>query len=184
MEAKERKYTLEEYLAFEEKSEIRHEFIDGYLYAMTGGTRNHNRLVQRLGGILAKDGCEVFRENIKVLTNFDADVCYPDVLLVCGKIDGPKDFANNPLAIVEILSNSSRDYDMGSKFRKYQRVASLRHYILVEQYGIWVEHSERKSGLGWMTYQPYSNLEDSFFVEEIEISLKRIYEVVNWKEVE
>lgn len=179
---KQNRIGIEEYLIREKTLKDRYELIDGEMVMMSGGTRNHNRLVQRVSEILSREGCETFRENIKVLTNFDSDACYPDVLLVCGEIEGPDNFVNNPLIIVEVLSNSTRDYDMGSKFRKYQRVSSLKHYILVEQYGIYVEHSERTSDMGWYTYPPYCTLDDSFKVEGMKISLLDIYQVVRWDE--
>jgi Uma2 family endonuclease len=134
-------YTYEQYLALERDSTTKHEFVDGEIYAMAGGSRRHSALASRISGVLERDlpaGCVAFQsdQNIRVLAT--GRVAYPDASMVCGPIEGdPEDPYNqiitNPKLLVEVLSPSTEDVDRISKRRDYQLIPSLREYVLVGQ---------------------------------------------------
>ena len=132
--------TVEEYLELERTSEIRHEFSDGRIFAMSGTSLDHNRikrqLAARLAEIIDRSGdCEVFDESIRVRT---ADGLYtdPDIIVACGTLDLSDDRPEtllNPTVLIEMLSPSTEADDRGAKFRRYRTIASLTDYLVVSQ---------------------------------------------------
>lgn len=140
-----RHYTIEEYLASEEKSEIRHEFYNGEIYAMAGGTVNHNRLTRRVANSLESQAslknCGVFSENMKVDVRAGGHMPYPDVVVSCHPFDlrGNNLIIRQPRLLVEILSKSTAHKDRGDKWRDYRKMPSLWYYMLVDQYSTTVE---------------------------------------------
>ena len=143
----ERHYTVEDYFAIEESSSVKHEFYDGEIFAMAGASLRHNRLVGNiyaaLRARLAGAPCEAFSNDLRVRTPGGL-YTYPDVLVVCGGVelsaDDRLDTVLNPTVLVEVLSDSTRDYDRGGKFARYRELPSLREYLLVEQTATLVEH--------------------------------------------
>lgn len=133
-----RRFSFREYLRLEEYSNVRHEFLDGVIYAMAGGTPAHAalaaRLIQRLGAQLVGAPCEVFTSDLRVRVSATGLVTYPDVTVVCGKLEtDPEDPASvlNPTVLVEVLSDSTAEYDRGEKLDHYREIASLREVVLV-----------------------------------------------------
>jgi Uma2 family endonuclease len=133
--------TLEQYLAFEEASEVRHEFVGGYAYpvdatAMSGGTRAHNRIVLNVAGQLwlrtRGTGCETYDQSFKLRTP-RGDVYYPDVMVSCGPTP-PDDalYLDDPCLAVEVLSPSTARTDQNEKAGSYREVPSLGAYLVVE----------------------------------------------------
>jgi Uma2 family endonuclease len=160
----ERKYTVSEFLEMEEKSEIRHEFYDGEIFAMAGTTMNHNRIVGRIRGFLGTiffpKGCDVFAENIKVEAIENFYYPYPDVIVTCAPEDVNGTYiVRNPSILVEVLSKSSANYDRGFKLRSYQEIASLQYYMLVAQYECYIELYSRTDQEGIWTYQSFDKPE-------------------------
>ncbi len=144
-----------EYLAFEHSAETKHEYIDGHVHAMTGGSTEHARLTARvihqLVQALAGRPCEVFSSDLRVHNVESGRSTYPDVTLVCGRIERAPDdehAATNPRLIAEVLSASTEAYDRGDKWRDYRRLASLQTYVLVSQTQPLVE-VYRRSGDVW-----------------------------------
>ena len=139
------KYTVEEYLKAEEKSEVRHEFYNGGIYAMAGGTINHNRLTRRVANLLegqpSTSKCGVFSENMKVDVRAGGHMPYPDVVLTCHPFDlrGNNLIIRQPRLVVEVLSKSTAYKDRGDKWRDYRKMPSLWYYMLVDQYKVTVE---------------------------------------------
>lgn len=135
------RHSYQEYLAYEKDSGLKHEFDDGEIYAMAGGSRRHNALALRVGAALdatRKHGCIAFQSDQKVRILATGRATYPDVSVVCGPIDGdPADptgaTITNPAVIVEVLSPSSEEEDRGNKWRHYQLIPSLKEYVLVSQ---------------------------------------------------
>jgi Uma2 family endonuclease len=131
-------FTPTEYLAWEELQEFRHEYIDGKIYAMTGGIVNHGRIALNIGSILANhlrgSGCMVLNSDVKVQVS-DANstsYCYPDISVTCDERDRQADqFISHPCLIIEVLSPATEGYDRGGKFRKYRRSTTLQEYVLV-----------------------------------------------------
>ena len=131
-------YTLAEYLAFEASSNTKHEYFDGQIYAMAGGTPEHAALAAAVGGQLyvrLRDGrCRVHSADLRVRVRATRLLTYPDVTVVCGpRVLDEEDVQAviNPTLIVEVLSRSTEEYDRGDKFEHYKRLASIRQYVLV-----------------------------------------------------
>lgn len=128
--------TVDEYLAFEEDADVRHEYVDGYVYAMTGGSLRHNAIAgniyKRLSRAAAAGGCRVFISDVKVRVG-ETRFYYPDVLAVCGPVDMDGAFVRNPCLIVEVLSRSTRAVDQREKVAAYRTIDTLTAYVTVEQ---------------------------------------------------
>ncbi len=145
----------EEYLAWERKSDTKHEYLRGEIIAMPGASYRHTLLTMNISGelyILLKGGtCEVHTNDLRVRTSPETSYFYPDVLVVCGEPrleDNTVDILLNPIILVEVLSPSTETYDRGEKFKHYQQIASLQEYILVSQDKIHIEHYIRQ-GTQW-----------------------------------
>ena len=134
-------YTFADYLVLERDSEIKHEFDAGEILAMPGGTARHSALAARM--IVALEttrasGCTVFTSDMRVRVVATGRATYPDVSTVRGPIEyDPEDAARttitNPTLLVEVLSVTTEKGDRGNKWMHYQRISSLREYILVSQ---------------------------------------------------
>ena len=136
--------SYEDFLAAEQQSAVKHEWLDGVLYAMAGGTLEHSRLASNMNTALktAHATCEVFQSDAMLFVRATQLSTYADVTLVCGPIESQKVERNgrvlgeallNPTVIVEVLSDSTEDYDRGEKLAHYMRIPSLKEYVLVSQ---------------------------------------------------
>ena len=127
--------TLDEYLVFEEESPIRHEYVAGEVYAMSGPTTRHNTISlnvhRHLHAPARRSGCRVFVEAIK-LHVLDR-VYYPDVMIACGSAAEVELIVDEPSLVAEVTSPSTRATDRREKLDAYMRVASLRLYLIVDQ---------------------------------------------------
>jgi Uma2 family endonuclease len=131
----------EEYLEGERYSQIRHEYVDGCVYAMAGASGDHNLIAGNLFAHLwaaTRGGrCHVFTNDMKVKVSPDSDLFYyPDVLVACDPSDNAKYFRERPALIFEVLSPETERLDRREKLFAYQRMPSLRRYILLEQESI------------------------------------------------
>lgn len=188
--ARKHEYTSEEYFALEESSEERHAFVNGEIYAMAGGTADHNlialNIVESLRVQLRNKPCRVQAADLLLQIKKLNMYTYPDVMLICGKLDfqpGRKDVVTNPVVIFEVLSESTSDYDHTRKFAAYRQLASLQEYVMVQQNHAYVECFRRlESGL-WVLHA-YEDLADKLELESVgvEIPLKAIYEQVELEE--
>ncbi|MFZ5893787.1 MAG: Uma2 family endonuclease [Myxococcota bacterium] len=129
-----------EYLALEAKADQRHEFLDGQLFAMAGGTPEHGALaaafILELGSALRGRPCRMFSSDVRVRIQPTGLATYPDASVVCGRLETDpidRDAIVNPVLLVEILSDSTEGYDRGAKAAHYRRIPSLREYVLVSQ---------------------------------------------------
>jgi Uma2 family endonuclease len=126
----------EEYLAFEETSSERHEFVDGQVFAMAGGTTRHNKIAGALyARALAANNdpsCEVFIENVKLMLE-DESHYYPDVMICCEEDTSELRYRRRPCFIAEVLSESTEAIDRGEKLLNYQKLESLQTYALISQ---------------------------------------------------
>lgn len=132
------RYTFGDYLLLEQDSNVRHEFLDGEIYAMAGGTPDHARLAMNVGAaLLARLGdgpCQVFSSDLRVRSLATGLATYPDVTVVCGPIErDPESRATvtNPRVVVEVSSDSTEEYDRGEKLDHYRTIPSLEAVILV-----------------------------------------------------
>jgi len=152
-----RRYTIAEYLASEEMAEEKHEFHDGEILAMSGGTRDHAVISGNLYSALDKrmtgHPCQPFNDQLRVRIPGSARYLYPDVSVVCGEIhadpEDPKCSITNPRLLIEVLSSSTESYDRGEKFNLYRRLPSLQEYVLVSQTRPQVEVFHRQDDNSW-----------------------------------
>jgi Uma2 family endonuclease len=130
-------YTYAEYLALEEESSVRHEYLAGAIYAMAGGSPDHAALAAAVIGILRsqlRHGCRAFTSDLRVRVPTTGLSTYPDAAVVCGKTQRASDDALavvNPLLLVEVTSPSTEEYDHGEKLRHYKELLSVREVLIV-----------------------------------------------------
>ena len=131
--------SVEDYLAFEERSEIKHEYINGEIYAMAGASARHNRitlnLASRIIGHLRGSPCEVFVADVKLhLRELGVEIFYyPDLMVCCDPNDRDPYYRTRPCLIVEVLSSGTARVDQREKLFAYARLDSLQAYLLLEQ---------------------------------------------------
>jgi Uma2 family endonuclease len=151
------RYTYAEYLAYEQDSGLKHEYENGEILAMAGGSRRHNALASRISAALEQGrgaGCVAFQSDQKVRVLATGKATYPNATLVCGPIEGdPADplgaTITNPTALVEVLSPSTEQEDRGNKWQHYQLIPSLQEYVLVSQSETRVERYRRLPSGAW-----------------------------------
>lgn len=138
--APQRRYTEAEYLAFERASEIKHEFYRGEIFAMSGASRQHNRININISALLHEQlknrDCVHFTIDMRVKVQVANLYTYPDLAITCSEprfLDGEFDTLLNPQVVIEVLSDSTEKYDRGKKFEMYRTIPSLREYVLVSQ---------------------------------------------------
>ncbi len=154
--------TAADYLEAEKTAGVKHEFVNGYVYAMDGASRRHNlltmTLVRLLGNHLQDTGCQVFASDMKVRAGGkdDAMFFYPDVMVACRHIsdETPKDpyVEESPRLIIEVLSPSTEQHDRLGKLAAYTQIPSLEEYLLVDQQDMLVD-LYRRSGEQWQLTQ-------------------------------
>jgi len=139
-DAARRRASYAEYLAIEESSETKHEYLAGQIVAMAGGTIEHGRLVSRLTVLLSRalEGrpCAVLPADVRVRIRAADRSTYPDLHVVCGQVERDPDDEHavvNPVVVVDVLSDSTAESDRGDQFADYRRLSSLREYVLVSQ---------------------------------------------------
>lgn len=149
-------FTPDEYLALERQSEIRHEFLDGTVYAMAGERLAHSAICFNLAGALhpplRETNCRGFSPNMKVRAGEAGLYAYPDLAVACGEAffhDRHGDVLLNPTVIFEVLSRSTQTYDRGEKFERYKSIETLRDYVLVSQDRPHLEHFSRRADGSW-----------------------------------
>ncbi|MBD2389756.1 Uma2 family endonuclease [Aphanizomenon flos-aquae NRERC-008] len=182
------KLTPEEYFLWEEKQLLRHEYLNGELYAMSGGTQNHGRIASNIifivKGHLRGGGCQVGNSDCRVNILETKDYVYPDVSVTCDERDRTAiEAIQYPCLIVEVLSPSTASYDRGDKFRLYRRNPSLQDYVLVDAEKIAID-LYRKNDIGnWeiFNYQSGDNIE----LRSIDLSfpIESVYEDIVFEEL-
>lgn len=179
-----RKLTVEEYLKLEEKSEVRHEFYNGEVYAMAGTTTAHNLIVDNvkdiLKGYLRPRGCQVFSESVKVEVIQGSYMPYPDVTATCHPFDlRPNNLIiRQPRLLVEVLSKSTANHDRGLKWQRYRKMPSLWYYMLVDQYSTTVELFSRIEETPEWINVIYESLDDVIVLPRLgcELTVRAIYD--------
>lgn len=160
----------QEYLEGEKISEIKHEYVDGNVFAMAGASKNHQRIIanlaRHLGNHLNGSSCEVFFSDIKVRVDAKK-YFYPDVIVVCENDDTDDYYTESPRIIVEVLSSSTRKFDHTLKRQFYQTLPSLEEYILIEQDFVQVEVYRKAEA--WQSNFYY--LGDTIMFQSLDFSL-------------
>lgn len=182
--------TSEQYLAKEREAEFKSEYINGEIFAMAGASREHNQIssniVISLGSQLLDKPCSVYSSDMKVKIAKANKYTYPDIVATCDPQhfeDDHTDVLLNPSVIIEILSDSTEAYDRGLKFFHYQRLESLREYLLVSQKFCHVEKYERQANNLW-AYSEFHDVDDAVNINTLNctLPLKEIYRKVELKE--
>lgn len=178
--------TPEEYLERERKAETKSEYFQGGIFAIAGASRRHGcivtNLVRELSESTRKRPCNVYTSDLRVATA--GLYTYPDVVVVCGEekyIDAQLDTLLNPTLIVEVLSDSTKDYDRGQKFESYRTLPSLREYLTVAQDKTHVEHYTKQPDQRWLSTE-YSDPAARIRLDSIEVELlvSEVYEKVEF----
>jgi len=168
-------YSLAEYFAIEELSEVRHEYLHGEIIAMAGGSVEHSVIVNNLFLAflpLVSRGCESHMGNLRAAMPSGL-YTYPDVMVVCGPpvlVPGEPPTVTNPVVIGEVLSKSTAQYDRRRKFDLYSSIQTFRDYLLVDQYRVEVEHRWR-SGNGWQSAR-YTRREDELTLTGVPLTIR------------
>ena len=152
-----RTYNREEYLEFEMASEERHEYVNGAIRLMTGGTPDHNELAINLATLLKSalrgKPYRIFGADQRLWVPDRNLYTYPDLMVVEKPLQlqtGRTDTVTKPCFIAEVLSKSTQDYDHGEKFSAYRTIGSFREYLLIDQYRIHVEHYVKTTTNQWL----------------------------------
>ncbi len=178
-----RKLSLTEYQQLEEDTDTRYEYHDGEVFAMSGAARKHSAISSNVGrnlGNLLPKGCRPFNSDLKVYVEAVNKGFHPDVSVACRPITGPGEInaIDNPVLLVEVLSESTAAYDRGQKFWHYSQLASLREYVLIEQDRPAVEVRYRSSASeDWM--MAYYEGEDAEIVLrsfDLRLPIAQLYE--------
>lgn len=178
--------TPEKYLAIERKAEYKSEYFNGEMFAMAGASERHalivTNVVAELRGQLRHRPCTVYSTDLRVRVSPTGLYTYPDVIVVCGQAqfaDDQKDTLLNPTLIVEVLSESTKDYDRGGKFEHYRTLASLSEYVLIAQDKYHVEHFVRQPDNRWLLSET-NRLEDTIHLPSIDcaLALTEVYDKV------
>lgn len=182
-----RKLTIEEYLEFEQTAEEKHEYYKGEIFAMSGSKVPHNTIAMNLSGILVQKlkgkSCRPYNSDQRIYIPQNSLFTYPDISIICGKAE-TKDNDDwnilNPTVIIEVLSKSTRDYDMGGKFVLYRDIPSLKEYILVDSESLNIYAFRINAGGHW-ELQEYKQIEDVLPIKvlDLTIPLVEIYEEVS-----
>jgi Uma2 family endonuclease len=139
------RYTYADYVALEMLSTSKHEFLDGEIYAMPGGSQEHSALaaemVRALGNTVGDRPCRVHTSDLRIYVEAVGLATFPDISVICGPLrqhdPSPTATAINPMILVEVTSDSSEDYDTGPKLEYYRTIPTLREYVIVS-------HRERR----------------------------------------
>ena len=179
--------TPEQYLEIERAAEVKSEYFNGEMFAMSGARRKHNliqtNILSELRQQLRGRQCETYPSDMRVRVSATGLYTYPDVVVVCGEpifLDDREDTLLNPTLLVEVLSPSTEKYDRGQKLEHYQTIESLRHYLLVASDRVRADLFTLPTG-----WTGTGNLEDMIALEAIGCRLKLadIYEKVKLEPV-
>jgi Uma2 family endonuclease len=180
-------FTPAEYLAMEQAADYKSEYYNGEIFAMSGGTADHSQIagqfITALNQRLDPKPCRVFTSDMRLLVQRNGLYTYPDAMVVCGKIqfaEQRKDTLTNPLVLVEVLSESTRDYDRGTKFNFYRQIPTLQEYVLVESERAHVEVYRRTGELWAVEMLDGLDAVVRLASVECEIPLTQIYAKVSW----
>jgi Uma2 family endonuclease len=177
-------YSPAEYFALEDQAEFKSEYYDGEIVPMTGGSFNHNRIINRICAYLLNalqgKNYEPFSSDIKLWIPKYRKGTYPDVMVIEGE---PEQYNNrtdtllNPRLIIEVLSKSTEEYDRVDKFKFYRSIPDLQEYLLISQYEIDIQHYTKAEGGFWI-YRTYETLEETIALTAIntDINVANIYE--------
>ncbi|MDQ2712170.1 MAG: Uma2 family endonuclease [Acidobacteriota bacterium] len=168
----------EEYLERERHAETKSEYLRGEVFAMAGGTPNHALISANVAGELRQQlrerPCRVYSSDLRLCVNASGLYTYPDVMVICGDPvfgDSRTDTVTNPIAMIEVLSESTKSYDRGDKFHYYRTLPSLMEYLTVAQDQIHVEHWVRQVTGQWL-FTEVSDAVTSLRLPSLDVQLR------------
>ncbi|MEM7604522.1 MAG: Uma2 family endonuclease [Myxococcota bacterium] len=176
------RFSFAQYVEVEAQSPIKHEFLNGWVWAMAGGSPEHARIsasvARMLGNALERQPCAVYSSDLRIRVKETGLATYPDVTVVCGPLESDPDDPSghsviNPLLVVEVLSPSTEAYDRGDKLAHYKRVPSLKHVLLLAseepRAELWTRNGEwTRTDVAGEDNLPLAHL-------NVELDLKKIY---------
>ena len=168
----------DEYLRLDERSDGKHEFFNGEVFAMTGGSFDHAAIGLNVATTLAASlrggPCRPMNSDMRVHTPSGLDT-YPDVSVFCGEAEltDQQKTLLSPVVIVEVLSPSTRSYDRGDKFALYRSIPSLRDYLLIDSEQVLVEHFRRLDSGEWLLHE-YLAGADGIVVASVGVTLSLV----------
>ncbi len=181
------RFSIDAYMAWEAEQPERHEYLNGEVFAMTGGRDSHNTIALNIASAL-KDAlrggpCRAFIADMKLSVDACDAVFYPDVMVTCDprdKLPEADTAKRHPILLIEVLSESTAAYDRGLKFEQYRNLPSLREYLLVEQTRRHVDLFRREADDRWVLI---ANTDDEIELESVglRLSLETIYEDVDFR---
>jgi Uma2 family endonuclease len=183
------KYSIDAYLESEAKSQEKHEYYRGEIFAMAGASIQHNQIASNahvaIGSFLSGKDCRVFQSDLKIYAEQNSLFTYPDLSIVCGKIEtleNHKDVVTNPIVLIEVLSLATQDYDRGGKFKLYREIASLKEYILISSLEVLVEKYIKQDNGTWVL-QEYKSANDIFVIGPIgmQVEVGNLYKNVEFE---
>ncbi len=180
------RFTPEEYFAWEEQQLERHEYIDGEVYAMSGGTIDHGSIALNFGSLLKIHmrgrGCKTLNSDCRVSIVGSSKYVYPDISVTCDDRDETTaQYITYPCLIIEFLSPSTEAYDRGNKFRMYRQNPSLQEYVLVSTEAVEIELFRRSDGDNWqiINYQAGDIVELKSI--NLTVPIEQIYEDISFE---
>lgn len=171
-----------DYLEAEESSQIRHEYLNGQIFAMIGGSREHNLITLNIGTQLRNHlrgkSCQVFVCDMKVRIEKDDVSYYPDVVVTCNPQDQEKFFLTKPCLIVEVLSPSTENIDRREKLLAYKKIDTLQEYVIISQDNVEVEVYQKDEQGNWL--RQILGKAEAIALNSVDIQLKmaEVYEDV------
>ena len=178
----------EQYLEIERNAQFRSEYINGQMFAMSGGTRNHARIVRnallRLDEQLRGKPCEAVASDLRLFSERHQVFTYPDIVVACGPVrfhDDRSDTITDATLIIEVLSPSTTNYDRGEKFLFYQSLPSFREYLLLAQKSVRAEHHALQADGSWLA-RTFAAPDDEIELKSIDcrLSLGSLYDRVDF----
>lgn len=161
----------------------KHEYLDGWIIRMPGASLSHNLIVSNLNrelhAPLRAQGCRAVTSDLRVALPSTDAYAYPDVVIFCGEPDiddDPMDTLHNPQIVIEVLSDSTADYDRGEKFARYRQLDSLQEYVLLAQDRPHVEHYVRQDDRSWQ-FTETDDLDAALMLPSVEarLPLREVY---------
>ncbi|MFZ5897227.1 MAG: Uma2 family endonuclease [Myxococcota bacterium] len=153
------RYTYSDYVALELESPTKHEFLDGEIYAMAGGSEEHSALAAEvlrvLGNAVQGGSCRVHTSDLRIYVESVGLATFPDGAVICGALEqhapSPRATALNPTLLLEVTSDSSEEYDLGEKLMHYRTIPSLRDYVIVSHRERRISVHSRRGESEWVT---------------------------------
>ena len=184
----EKSYSPEEYLSLEIDSDERHEYINGAIVIMPGGTPNHNKIALNFSAALnlalKRQSYDIFITDQRLWIPTEKIYTYPDIMVIEGELqfqEGRRDTLTNPLIITEVLSTSTEGFDRGKKFAAYRKIPTFKEYILIDQYTMQVEQFTKTESEQWLLSE-YRGEDSKLSLKfiDFEITLADLYDKVNF----